>query len=64
VEFKVAMINNNSFKGLKKEIKEIKKKIERLGVEKKTIENKGCFSDSELEEREKKSKRLKTKLVF
>jgi len=35
------------------------KKNDRLGVEKKTIENKGCFSDSELEEREKNQSNLK-----
>jgi len=58
------MNNNNSIKSLKKEIKEVKKKIERLGVEKKIIENKGCFSDSELEEREKKINAINKEVLF
>ncbi len=48
------MFNKRTTKELKKETKEIEKKIATLKVEKRAIENKGCFSDHELNEREKK----------
>ena len=48
------MNNTKTVKDLKKEIKVIDKKIYGLEVEKQKIESKGCFSDHELDERDKK----------
>ena len=48
------MVSNKSIKELKKEIKEIDKRTLDLSVEKQAIENKGCFSDCELHEKDRK----------
>ncbi len=58
------MIKNKTIKELKKEIKEIEKRIHRLKVEKQTIENKGCFSDQELDERDKKINTINSEIIY
>tara|TARA_B100000315_G_scaffold177063_1_gene165604 strand:+ start:639 stop:896 length:258 start_codon:yes stop_codon:yes gene_type:complete len=48
------MSNNKTTKELKKELKMLEKKIHGLKIQIQKIENKGCFSDQELNERDKK----------
>ena len=58
------MTNKKPIKELKKEIKEIDKRIEGLRIEKQTIENKGCLSDHELDERDKKTNALVREIIY
>lgn len=51
-------------KKLKKETKEIDKKVKKLQAETRAVENKGCFSDQELNEREKKIKTINNQIRF
>ena len=48
------MRTQKTLKELKRESREIEKKITLLQTETRAIESKGCFSDQELDEREKK----------
>lgn len=57
-------MNKKTAKELKKETKEVDKRITKLQAEKKAVENKGCFSDQELNEREKKIKSLNNQIRF
>lgn len=48
------MVSRKNIKELKIAIKEIEKRIASMKTEKIAVESKGCFSDLELNEREKK----------
>ena len=58
------MTNRKTIKELKKEIKEIEKRVHRLKLEKQTVEDKGCFSDRELNERDKKINAINNEIIF
>lgn len=58
------ILNKMTTKKLKKETKEIDKKVKKLQAETRAVENKGCFSDQELNEREKKIKTINNQIRF
>lgn len=58
------MTNNKTVKEFKREIKEINVKIEGLKAEKHLIESKGCFSDHELDERDKKINAINNEIHY
>lgn len=58
------MTNRKTIKELKKEIKKIEEKIHYLKIQTQKIENEGCLSDQELNQRDKKINANNDEILF